>query len=273
MAEIMTEVVGADVQSVLNRLRFNVRKEPLFTRAGLETSHDAIVRSEPEQVLSVVSRKYALVPHYDAVAPLVEEADKLGFILATRSGGRSMNPLRIEGNGRRVYIEMWNPSVSSTIQADVHHPRLVMYNSLDATTRAGIIAGGYVVRCTNGMVSVRDMLGFKGRRHLGDALNDMRRMEELALRFMENYEEVSQAWSRLSEIQPGEERAVKAIEAVSIRKADDIIEMVESVTLNDATGWDIFQSGTNYLTHTFKGSTQMAIAKQRKMLSILNGED
>lgn len=259
---------------------FDVRLEPLFRKTGdkLIEVPEAKAITRKEGVVSVVSNKYKLLPYRETLLPAVERAFANGWRLAERKSGRSA--VRIESNGRRAFVEMTHPEIEMTLpgakqmgKPEVLIPRAVISNSYDCTTRLHTYLDVFIKWCANG--AIRPMFGgakmveFTGRRHVGMSDDQTDRFVEVVAEYSEHFGDYIKAYAQLVESVPGEEKAIKAIEKVSTRHRDAIVERVESDYLNDATGWQVFNGITNYLTHDFRGSHRLFNQKQNKALAEL----
>lgn len=277
-------VEKSSIEEMMARLApidFDVKLEPLFRRSPekgakfVEVGARAVVNTDADKVVHVVSSKYELMPYRDTILPMCETLFKQGWQLAERETGRS--PVRIESNGRRVYVELIHPDVKLDLgvkqngKPDLLSPRFVAFNSYDTTGRLGAMGGAYQWVCTNGLKAPsKDMLGYVGRRHMGgNSEFDAKRVNAIASEYLENFESLLGGYRKLIDIVPGEMKALAAIEAVSVRSKDRIVELVEGEYLDKATGWQVFSGITNYLTHSFKGGERLFNGKQREALDVL----
>ena len=87
--------------------------------------------------------------------------------------------------------------------------------------------------------------------------------------FLDNFDEVVESWKKLKTIRQTQDQARKAIEAVTLRKAEDVLCRVKG--LPETNGWEVLQAVTNYLTYDFKGSQGMVATKQEKALAVIEG--
>ena len=82
-------------------LNWKVRKEDLVSTQGFETPSAGIFRSDTNQWLGTVSKKYTPYQKHELVTTIVEAGEHLGLSIA--KGG-------LLGGGKRVYVQMELPS-------------------------------------------------------------------------------------------------------------------------------------------------------------------
>ena len=279
--EVSAEEYKAQVMERLKPAMFEVETQKLYrmtknedgTDALEETKVRAVVNRDENNIVSYVSDKYRLMPFKETLEPAVERMLDMGWRMPNDVAGRRM-AVRLESGGRRATVELVHPQARVDMgEGKKHrwvHARVVIGNSYDATSRMFMDRGGFELICTNGLVSVSQYLRSVGRRHIGtnDSF-DGDRLKVMAEEFLENYEKISEGWKELKSFVPGEEKALEAIETVSVRSRDTIVEKVQAEYLKDATGWQVYQGITNYLTHDFKGGHGLFKRKQQRALAAL----
>lgn len=270
--ELMTQEKEA-----LKAMDFPVHMEPLFRKNGTQATSSAIVRDDKDEIVSVVSEHYQLMPYRETVLPVVEELMGQGWELATRVRGRS--GVRVESNGKRVYVEMIHRGVKENLgvqqrgELDVLMPRMFVHNSYDRGSAASLLGGVYQLVCTNGLIAPgANLIGHTKNKHIGGDGFDAKRMISLAKEYLDNFPMLVGGYRRLVNSTPGIERSLQAIALTSKRKQDAIINKIEA-PLYEATGWQVFSGITNFLTHEFKGAQYLFDGKQKLALDILAGED
>lgn len=137
---------------------FPVEFRELTADSGIKVSNrQAVVRTDSNVAIGVVSKKYALVPHAEVVE---------GFREALK-GHKVNESIRTTHNGARMHLELMLPDVRVDIGGgDEVALRLVVENSYDGSHKLQIIFGALRLVCSNGMVIGRKFLSLN-RRHIG----------------------------------------------------------------------------------------------------------
>jgi len=137
---------------VADQLFFNVEEVPLtaiLPDDNLQiSSHKAIIRTDNNEILSVVGSEYQLVKNEEVFTELYKALPSGGEITVkeawtTNGGGRSFFEL-IMTNGHNSQIKAVGMPVAN---------RLVVTNSYDRSRKFSLMAGLMVLECTNGMMS------------------------------------------------------------------------------------------------------------------------
>ena len=261
----------------LKAVDFDVELEPVFRQNGQMIPHaKVIVNKNINEPVNMATDKYMLIPNRETIIPLVEDYLHEGWVMSNRVGGRSS--VRIEANGRRVFVEMFNPN--KVINLPSKHngkiervfPRAVLANSYDRTTALKAQFSMLVEWCTNGATRPgADLMNFMGRKHSGIKFVQGGEYVEMGERFSDNFEKYVNTFRMLNEIAPSEERAMDAIHEVTVRNDTDVVQRIDA-PLGRAIGWQVYQGITNYLSYDFKGGQSLFDLKQKNALKILEAQ-
>lgn len=234
----------------------------------------AVVRLDTGAALSVVSKEYKLFPYRDAVEPLLEHIDKTGGRLIERSYGFRREPMRLEADGRRLWIETtFNRPVK--VGNDLIQPRVVYGNSYDGTTSYRAIMGFFQIKCTNAGALVRPgrgMLGWGGgtfsRKHKGQDELPGNMLGDHLSSFLDGFEQQAKQLAAMGGSIVSLERASEIFtEAVGLRFSEKKIEKDGQET----NAWELYARITNFLSFDFKGGQQPAERRAANSLAQILG--
>lgn len=233
----------------------------------------AVVRTDTGKPLSVVSDKYKLIPYREAIEPLLEEIQKNGGSLVNRQDiprarGVRRDPLRLEADGRRIWIEA-NFKDGITIGKDLILPRIVYGNSYDGTSAYRAIVGFFQVKCTNAgaLMKPGKVLGFGGndhvsRRHTGGEDLDSGAVERHLRNFLQSFGNMGDTLRGMVNSSVDADHADKILrEYTGQRFAEK-----NPAEKHELGAWDLYSKVTNYLTFDFKGGQQ--VSERRAQLAL-----
>lgn len=251
-------------REVLKAVSFPVEKRKIYFKDGDGMKQiegkEAVVRTDTLRALSVVSEQYELVPYQEVVEPILEQIDKHGGTLVTRDFGRRASPVRIEGDGKRVWLEAkFNDGI--TIGKDLIVPRLVYGNSYDTTAAVRMIVGFFQVKCTNAgaLMTPGEIRGLGS----GDlwAQHSKRYKDELAKigpaikSFLSQFGERADSLRAMANITVDPDKA----ERIAIQVMGERALGKKPLEPRDhESAWAFYSRITNYLTIDFKGGQQPA---------------
>ena len=117
-------------------------KDPLGQEVqGNSTGFKAIARTNPNQVLDIVSSNYKVVTNEEVFMSIKQHTDRIGAKLVN---------VDMFANKRASYTFQLPDSVDVSGQEVL--PRIMVKNSYDRSTSVDILAGAFVLVCSNGMV-------------------------------------------------------------------------------------------------------------------------
>lgn len=224
---------------------FPVELQPVYTKRGKEiTRNRAVVRTDTDTPISVVSSQYTLITHkevVDAVKPFVrhfgeEEPD----VLVERDGARIVSTFTF--NNRTV-----TTNVGDTVALRVH-----AINSYDRSGSVLIRVAGMVLRCKNGMTVPAQGLQLSYR-HSGKKVELEMPDPEIV---WGEFQQGRVFWSKLETIDVRElphEQIGKALienKVLSNQALED--QDVKSQIIAAKTGWDLYNALTYGITHKSK---------------------
>ena len=139
-------------QQAIDRISFPVAKVPVFIQnnagAYLKGVGCNIVRTDTNKAISQVSDTYGLIPHGDALTPILAALDGMGF---------DLKQTLVEGDGRRVMVKAlsqksWTVGNLKDGSSDDIRMTLLLSNSYDRTQSLKIMVGAFRLVCSNGMI-------------------------------------------------------------------------------------------------------------------------
>ena len=218
----------------------------------------AVVRTDTGEALSVVSDQYKLIPYGEVIDPLLNTMRKYCGTLTQRASGVRKDPIRIEQNGKRIWLETtFNHQI--TIDKDVILPRVVYGNSYDCTSAFRMITGFYQVKCTNAgaLIKPGKLHGFGGgefsRKHKGRGEEiPFNHVEDHLKKFLDDFGLMTTSLQSLANT------------TVPLDKAKDIFTKYcgkrysEKNELAPESAWAFYARITNYTTMDFKGGQRPA---------------
>ncbi len=132
---------------------FDVKREPLYRKDGVDSNYDAIYRADNGIQLSVVSRGYQLVTHKQAMEYVFEELESKNLKYETQR-------IDLTNQAKKMHYELTFPEEEFDIPGDESTgvPSLKIYNSIDRSRSFGLSFGTYRVICTNGLSMGKDII-------------------------------------------------------------------------------------------------------------------
>lgn len=248
----------------LESLYFPIAEERVVTASGLDVPKTkAIVRTDTDEVLSVVSDSYYTLKHKDAITEAEGALDVFGE--------RELVKVKSTRNGARIYVEYLFPETKVDIgDGDDICLRLIATNSYDRSARFGFMLGAYRYVCQNGAVSGLSLILIRKLHRLSLGQIDLLGMIDTMASTYENklvprYREMNRT------------KATSASTDEVIRKLLDdhnypkrhLKKMKEmSDWKNAKTEWDVYGTFTKYLTHQFSGSYERELELNRRVNAV-----
>lgn len=252
--------------------------EPVFwgkDKKELIPNSRAVVDYDTGNVMSVCSKRYALVHHEDVLRSVIEKTKTLKNIF-----GKPEIAVNLLNQGARMVFNITWPEASKDVKVgDPVCPLFRGFNSYDSSTRLGANFGMMRLVCSNGMILAdKYSTSSYDRKHVGEAnvsevemyvegcieaFNDgFTAMQELASKVIEP-ETYDYIWGELN----FSEREREKIEALPLigfdnttlssfinRKADGTVE-------GQVTAWMLQAAMTQFTTHEMKvGVRQLELA-------------
>jgi hypothetical protein len=236
---------------------FEVKREKLVTESGLMTNKEALINSESDAILGIVSPGYEVVTH-EQVAGLFSDA------LETYKHDVIGNYLDSTGRRWKQRIVFKDDRLNFDIdgRGDFAGIMLELFNGYDARTAFGYNLLGFRYACTNGMVTGKTSLFRESLSHFNDAIDRLQRAFELKWPAFESRVGIWQDWTRIpytedqfklyleSKIKNGNKKGL-----ISEKMAEGIVaEWTPSLNTQnlDETMWGAFNVLTYLATHKTK---------------------
>jgi len=222
---------------------FEVREVPIpYLNIGnnrVNSGYKMIINVKQDKVLSVVTDKYNLIKNEDVFNSIKERADKVGATLTQVS---------MSANGSKVSYTFTMLNMLIEVKGYQVHPRIVISNSYDKTASLTILAGAFILVCSNGMIIGETTSSVKYKHvensakldllpnAFDNAINDISEYLQNKIIKMINRKITSQtSIMKFIEIFKNGAYQEKAADMISSERPE--------------TYWDLLQIATNILTH------------------------
>lgn len=141
---------------------FPVELMPITAQGGISIPNKlAVVRTDTNRPLGLVSDKYAFLPHKEVVD---------GFRSALK-GQKFQEKIYLQKDGAQLFAEYTLPGVEAEIEkGDMVGMKLLARNSYDGTAQLHMSLGSVRLVCKNGMTMTRNFIEFS-HKHIGDDLH------------------------------------------------------------------------------------------------------
>jgi len=236
---------------------FEVKREKIQTESGIGINKEALINSETDQLLGIVSPGYEVVTH-EQVAGLFSDA------LETYNHDVIGNYLDSTGRRWKQRIVFKDERLNFDIdgRGDFAGIMLELFNGYDARTAFGYNLLGFRYYCTNGMVTGKKSLFRESLSHFNDAIDRLQRAFELKWPAFESRVGIWQDWTRIpytedqfklyleSKVKNGNKKGL-----ISEKMAEGIVaEWTPSLNVQnlDETMWGAFNVLTYLATHKTK---------------------
>tara|TARA_Y100000310_G_C20672167_1_gene810861 strand:- start:1767 stop:2597 length:831 start_codon:yes stop_codon:yes gene_type:complete len=233
----------------LDKLYFPIELSEIRTaELDLPVSNQAVVRKDTNEVVSVVSRDYALIKNEDVFEPLLDSFDEMDLEYVVKK-------VETVRNGGASLVEFRFPGMSIDIGGQKMDMQLIAHNSYDLTRTFGLILGAFRLICSNGLI-VGTRIGQVTKRHYGEI--DVGEQVKLVGESIDRFENtVKPLWENLNRIELGVDRGVELIESIEKRTqfpkkhGEAVAQQWETAQDRDNTPrnlWGLYNSYTNVLT-------------------------
>jgi hypothetical protein len=153
---------------------FSVGREKLYRSSGEYVKNDLIYREDTGEQLAVVSNRFNIIHHRDAIAPVERALNKLGMVanykhsLANKGAKLFTNvtlPQYEFDPAKKLATE--NTAFDGQPGNDKYRPMLIVENAYDKTSSYSISFGMYRMVCSNG-VRIGHQISKLSIKHFGD---------------------------------------------------------------------------------------------------------
>lgn len=243
------------IESTRNLWDFNVAKKDLFLADGtLVPGSKAIVREDKNVPLAVVSNRYEIVEHKEALKLVLPYMKKFGVPEVK---------VTLNDSGARMYASFTFKNISTEVaRGDIIGLRLGFVNSYNTTTAVKLPIGGLRLLCLNGMTTTENVSS-QSFRHTKSQVASITfpDPEEVVAKFNNSAE----LWKSLTQmgIETNEhrERLINTLVAesslVNKKREADVTTALEGAN----TLWDMYNVLTAEITHQQMSSEYYKQAK------------
>ena len=209
------------------------------------TGHKFIVREDTGQVLSCMTDNYKLVKNETIInyaQPIIEK------------NGGELKEVNLLNNGAKVHMSWHFPKQVVNIgKNDDLTPEIVIRNSYNGTVGVNIIAGAFRLVCTNGMI-----IGIIAKKYMNKHIKSnvsLDDLEGIIIETMENTKVIFKEEFPLLQETNFKDRHLISFLKLFPMQANEVV--TQSLIANrPKTFWDLFNVGTNVLTHHMNRSSE-----------------
>jgi hypothetical protein len=237
--------------SQLNNLMFPVKEvpaicnQPLNNEEVIPSGYKFIVREDTNKVLSCMTDDYKLVTN--------ETVIKYANPIIKKNGGK-VKEVKSLNNGAKS-IMTWNfPKEKVNIgKGDDLTPEIIIKNSYDGTVGLNILAGAFRLICSNGAIIGIVAEDYKNKHSVYNiALNDIesvikQTIEKTKIIFKDEF-------PILKDNKISERDIVNFLKLFPLQANETITQRL--IADKPKTYWDLFNVGTNVLTHNMNRNTE-----------------
>jgi hypothetical protein len=212
-------------------------------------SRQVVARADTGKALSIVSDRYALVPH-SAVLDMVERA------ITTLDLGPVPRGIYMSGGGAKMRAIYKFPALERAIRVDALDrkqdrlcPLIKVTNSLDGTSRIAIEIGAFSFVCTNFAVGGRGVFagGFMAL-HAG-TINIESAGDQLK-EFLGGFDDILDLFAHWSQIPAGKAEHEQALANLPDRYSEKLLAKRSP----RSTVFDVYNHATDYCTHQLRSA-------------------
>lgn len=255
-----------EIEGHLDTLNFISTLGPIYDHDGQEIPNfKRIYRPDHDRTLAVVSDKYRLVQHSEAIIPALE-------VLGMENW--TVKKSRVEAYGARAYVELTRFDNAVKVAGDTVGQRIVISNSYDTTRSLSFSMGAVVLACTNGLVVPgTGGVGFRAK-HIGDTPESL----DLLIKSVKNIEQgiasrMIESYSKLDTPVPqdiGKEIVKRIVGERRMGKA--VGYWTHGIGRNGRqSAWNLYNGITQYLTHDFTGGWDLRERHNARAFDIITG--
>ena len=214
-------------------------------QGDVPTDYKLIVREDTNKILSCMTNDYKVVTN----EKIINFADPI-----VKKRGGSFKEAEMFGHGARSVMKWHFPNEKVTVDHnDVLHPEIIIKNSYDGTVGVNVVAGAFRLVCSNGMV-------------IGIVTNEYKNKHSIHNVSLDDLEGIIESTIENTKYLFDEELPTFINKQITERNIMDFIKMFpiqanEIVTQRliadkPKTFWDLFNVGTNVLTHHMKRDSE-----------------
>lgn len=225
------------------QVEFEVTRDALFTRYGLPVEKQALVRTDLNTVVGIVSPGYKIITHKEALdksISVVEQFEdlKLKNVFTTKGGSRMFAMFESEKEYMVGNLETGKP--------DNIKLRLTLTNSYDGALKYGFTIGAYRLVCQNGLRTGKDIFAVRQKHTAGLNVNAIMNSARKAVRYFN--ETTIPTWQEMSKKEVNVDYVLKQLEEnLPDRLFKEVSETIAKK--KNATLWELYNNFTYTLTH------------------------
>lgn len=248
MTTAIAEKSNRTTVKTLGAIDFKTISEPVYDIKGTKIEgYQRIMRPDIGATLSIMSDKYQLVEHREAMAPAVEALGLEGWTIGSS---------HVERQGASAFVQLEKRDTGIKVVGQQVGLRIMMRNTYDGTTSLRLSFGSLVLICSNGcVVPGKGGIGFDAH-HTGD-IRDRLGLLTAKVRKIESGlgEKMIDAYSKLDAPVPIEIGREIVKRVMGERKMDQPLRYwTHGIGRNgERTAWNLYNGITQDLTHNFTG--------------------
>lgn len=242
---------------MFEKILFPVRKEPFFY-AGQETGKSLIIREDSNELISVVSNDYLLIPN----RLIIDE------MLKSQSEILNFQKSSIYSNGSSFKVELGLKYDNIEVQpGDFVGAILSLENSYDGSKSLRLSLNAERLVCSNGM-KTNQLLYSSSTRHIGDKTpEDV--VREMITFFDEGVETFGSAANKLVSMTKKklDEKIKKKFLSMFKDHPNYVMELIAEEILKEkpSTLWDLYNCFTYTMTHKIDRSKQSLLSMEEQI--------
>ena len=209
------------------------------------TGHKFIIRKDTGQILSCMTNEYKLVKNETII-------NKAKPIIESNNG--VLKEVRSFGDGNRMFTKWEFPDHKVKLsKSDVMSPEIVIANSYNGVVGVNIIAGAFRLICSNGAV-----IGIIAKKYTNRHLKSNVSLDNLDSVIEDTMNKTKLVFKDefpiLMETKIKENHIIKFLEMFPIQTNEIVTQKL--ITDKPKSFWDLFNVGTDVLTHNVNRNVQ-----------------
>lgn len=225
---------------------FKIKKEKLFTETGKKTNRVAILRTDTEDILGIVSESYNEIEHKAAYEAATKALEKVG--------GFSVKKMEVSSNGARMYVHFEHQEGHEIKVGDIVKPTLILTNSLDGCLKFGFMLGAFRLVCSNGLLAGVSAMNIHVKHTANIDIDEVAYRGEEALDIFTK--KTMPLWSQMNSIEHKSKYMIDEMLSMKAVIPSKMTERVAGLIDNKETQsvWQMYNHYTYHLTHEYQGS-------------------